>query len=96
MSEYFENASYNDAIKALRWPLRWINRRKSKPREKGVLSVMLKKYNYNKFPLLENDSPILVSELSETIRFQQPWEYEERIYVIQEAYKIMQIKCFEN
>ena len=96
MKEYFENANYNDAIKALRWPLRWRNGRVSKPREQGVLSTMLKRYNYNKFPLSENDKPILVNEFSDRIRFQQPWEYEERIYVIQEAYKIMQKECFVN
>ena len=77
---FFSNYDFNKAIKLLRWPIRWRNGRKSRPRNESVLKSLSDRYPYTQFPPDEGNF----------------WTYEERMYVMQEAYKIMQNECFET
>ena len=94
LSEFFIGRDYNKALKILRWPLRWRNGRSSKPRDNGKLNHLKSKHEYNKFPLNESEVPIIIDESSGIIKYQQPWEMEERMYVIEEAFKILQRECY--
>ena len=80
LSLFFDRYDFVMAIRCLRWPLRWRDGKQSKPRENSVLKSLSKKYNYSRFP----------------INNEQYWGYDEKMYVIQEVYKIMQAECFKK
>ena len=93
MSLFFNRFSFYKAIKAMRWAFRWRNGHVKKSRENNILKNLVEKHGYYEFP---TNGELIVIENEETgnTTHQLPWDYEEKLYVIDEAFKIMQRECY--
>ena len=94
MNLYFHRFKFNEAIKALRWAIRWRNGHILKPRENGNLRSLVEEHGYYKFPT--NKDLVQVENQIDSTGEKLLFEYEEKLYIINEAFKIMQRECYRQ
>lgn len=94
MNFYFHKFDFNKAIKAMRWAIRWRNGHVNKPRENGILNKLVEKHGYYQFPT--HKDLVQVEDNIDSTNDELLFEYEERMYVLDEVFKIMQKECYKE
>ena len=92
MNIYFSKFNFNEAIKAMRWAIRWRNGHVTKPRENGILNLVVKEHGYYNFPTNKNIVQVENDNTNDKLLF----EYEEKMFILDEAFKIMQKECYKQ
>ena len=94
MSLFFHKFSFYEAIKAMRWAIRWRDGHVVQARENGILKSLVEKHGYYDFPT--NRDFIQVEDEKGNTSYEILFEYEEKLYIIDEAFKIMQRECYQQ